>query len=826
MISFFPDPYPDELLYSVCARYQERVQYQNSRHSIEELFGAGTQTVVVAIPNHLGRLVSVLPFGHHYTVDRLINENTLLPFFSPFLEPKRITLLRENMQGDSGRLAQMHLGFITSSIRLPEWFRFCPLCAEEDKKQLGECYWHRLHQLPGVEVCPVHKVFLVNSEVRTRSQRLKYELICAENAVKVVQPNHLDLSNSCHEALLKIARDAIWLLSQSSLILEFSFVKNRYLYLLKRRGLANYTGIVRVKELLEAFRNYYPGDFLKLLNCEIDEQKQTNWLVALVRPSVKWMQPPLYHLLLIQFLEYTAEQFFTLAEDVCNPFGEGPWPCLNPVCEHFGQPYIEDISYRCRGDQVIGIFSCACGFIYSRNSHNQSSADCFRFSQVKSYGWLWEDTLKQLWNDSAISISEIARYLGINRETVKNQAGYLGLSFPRLGPIAKVKPLSQVVSPRPRNIQAPRLNKVQTNRNKRSSSGGKYREFFPFGEGPWPCLNPVCEHFRQPRIKDITYKYQEGKFRGIFGCICGFVYFRTKSDKVPEDPFRFSRVKSYGSLWENALRQLWNDSALSLSEVVRRLGVDDRAVKREASRLGLSFPRIAPSYTVEQGTQTLSSRSRDSKILQNKLKIYRSKWIDAIEEYPGAGRSFLCKKFKRIYSWLYRHDKEWLIAHLPSPQKIESSLKSLRASRVDWKSLDTQLAEAVKLSALALKNTATRPVRVTKIAIANDLGRLSLGKWIIIPKKRQFDKLPLTANALAEAIETPEEVAIRKIWWVTNCYRKERIHPTRSQLRKRSGVNSEIAQLAQVKNALDAAWQSLEPLKIIGSAEILPSDEA
>jgi ribosomal 50S subunit-associated protein YjgA (DUF615 family) len=145
---------------------------------------------------------------------------------------------------------------------------------------------------------------------------------------------------------------------------------------------------------------------------------------------------------------------------------------------------------------------------------------------------------------------------------------------------------------------------------------------------------------------------------------------------------------------------------------------------------------------------------------------------------------------------------------------------------VDWKSLDTQLAEAVKLSALALKNTATRPVRVTKIAIANDLGLLSLGKWIIIPKKQQFDKLPLTANALAEAIETPEEVAIRKIWWVTNCYRKERIHPTRSQLRMRSGVNSEIAQLAQVKNALDAAWQSLEPLKIIGSAEILPSDEA
>jgi hypothetical protein len=284
-------------------------------------------------------------------------------------------------------------------------------------------------------------------------------------------------------------------------------------------------------------------------------------------------------------------------------------------------------------------------------------------------------------------------------------------------------------------------------------------------------------------------------------------------------------VKSYGSLWENALRQLWNDSALSLSQVVRRLGVDDQAVKREAIRLGLSFPRIAPSWTVEQGSQSLFSRSRDTKILQNKLEIYRSEWIAAVEEYPEAGRSFLYKKFQRIYAWLSRNDKEWLIAHLPSPQKIESSLMSLSASRVDWKSLDTQLAEAVKLSALALKNTATRPVRVTKIAIANDLGRLSLGKWIIIPKKRQFDKLPLTANALAEAIETPEEIAIRRIWWVRDCYRKERIHPTRSQLRERSSVTCEIAKLPQVRNVLDAAWQSLDPLNIIGTTEIVPGHE-
>jgi hypothetical protein len=48
--------------------------------------------------------------------------------------------------------------------------------------------------------------------------------------------------------------------------------------------------------------------------------------------------------LLIQFLGYTAEEFFQLPNsppDEFKPFGEKPWPCLNPVCKRFQQPGIE-----------------------------------------------------------------------------------------------------------------------------------------------------------------------------------------------------------------------------------------------------------------------------------------------------------------------------------------------------------------------------------------------------------------------------------------------------------------------------------------------------
>lgn len=50
MIGWFPDPYPDELLYSVAARYAERVGYPNCTAAIEELFGGGSTRVSIDFP--------------------------------------------------------------------------------------------------------------------------------------------------------------------------------------------------------------------------------------------------------------------------------------------------------------------------------------------------------------------------------------------------------------------------------------------------------------------------------------------------------------------------------------------------------------------------------------------------------------------------------------------------------------------------------------------------------------------------------------------------------------------------------------------------------
>ncbi len=67
MICDLPIAYPDELLYSLCARYSERMQYPSARGVIRDLFGSEEIIVTVGFPGYLGNLVSNLSPGHHYS---------------------------------------------------------------------------------------------------------------------------------------------------------------------------------------------------------------------------------------------------------------------------------------------------------------------------------------------------------------------------------------------------------------------------------------------------------------------------------------------------------------------------------------------------------------------------------------------------------------------------------------------------------------------------------------------------------------------------------------------------------------------------------------
>ena len=49
--------------------------------------------------------------------------------------------------------------------------RFCPLCAEDDRKTYGETYWHRKHQIRNMSICTKHRCRLVESGVLAKSEQ-------------------------------------------------------------------------------------------------------------------------------------------------------------------------------------------------------------------------------------------------------------------------------------------------------------------------------------------------------------------------------------------------------------------------------------------------------------------------------------------------------------------------------------------------------------------------------------------------------------------------------------------------------------------------------
>src|SRR5713101_341244 len=184
MIGIFPDPYPGEIFYSFCARLCERAGYSKHRIAMRDLFGCEAVVASVAFPSHLDDLVARLPPGSVYTSDYLLVKHTLLPFYSPFLPLERVSRLRQDMCGRKGPAIHMRSGVMASRVPLPRWLRFCPQCVAEDRNRFGECYWHRVHQISGVELCPFHEVSLQESNAHATNKRTRHEYVSAERSIQ------------------------------------------------------------------------------------------------------------------------------------------------------------------------------------------------------------------------------------------------------------------------------------------------------------------------------------------------------------------------------------------------------------------------------------------------------------------------------------------------------------------------------------------------------------------------------------------------------------------------------------------------------------------
>lgn len=268
--------------------------------------------------------------------------------------------------------------------------------------------------------------------------------------------------------------------------------------------------------------------------------------------------------------------------------------------------------------------------------------------------------------------------------------------------------------------------------------------------------------------------------------------------------FRIDSLKSYGSVWESVLKTLWSDATVSIKEIARRLNVTRATVKRMAARLDLPFPRKGSRFSPV--SVPVKSRSEiDPMIASSTLETYRREWKEVRTAHPEAGRKLLRNQFGRLHIWLTRHDPEWLEAPEP-PRHCRKGTQPKQPLRVDWSKRDAQLASQVRDMAQYLLKAPGRPIWITKTAIGRNLGKKTL-------IAKEISQLPLTAIALASVVETHQEYALRRLNWATECFRSEEICPQRWQLLLRASLKPQTVALPEVKEAIEAALASLEPLR-------------
>ncbi|MCX7745573.1 MAG: TnsD family transposase [Clostridia bacterium] len=428
MLSFFPTPYPDELLYSVLARYHVRSGNISSKATMTELFRTSTITAVIDMPSGINALVGRLPSEKRIKAYDLIMENTLFPYYTAFLPEVRISAVIAAMMGNKGGSIHTMTGIMASSISTPEYLRFCPICAKEDKAKYGEYYWHRLHQIPGVLLCPVHNTAILDSTVNLAMQN-KHEFIAANeqnciNKTAITKYGDIDL-----ERLLKLSKDIDWIIKYYDItrksVTSNKGLRDSYISLLKEKGYATVNGRVYQENLISDFVKFYGCDYLEIVQSKVENE--TNWVSGIVRKHRKSFHP-IRHLLLMRFLYNSVEEFF-LKSNKYQPFGKGPWPCLNAASEHYRKLVIKkiNITHCCDTKFPVGTFECSCGFAYSRRGYDATKDDLYKIGRIKNFGHIWEEKLRSLIEDKNLGLRETARQLAADPKTIKIYAEKLGL---------------------------------------------------------------------------------------------------------------------------------------------------------------------------------------------------------------------------------------------------------------------------------------------------------------------------------------------------------------------------------------------------------------
>jgi len=305
--AFFPQPLPDELLYSVAARYHLLAVNHSSIFTCDFLFS-----------NRTGGLNHDFPYGLQAFAtntnclggdgNRILEHLTILPFFEPFLTASTALAVKAAMLSCNAKSIKFSLGLPPAQVDATHPLRMCFDCLDADIRTTGFSYWHRAHQLPGVLMCAEHMSPLIALPLKINRLWKHSYLLPSDLATDslVSSPHH---SKPVSDRLVELSLNAKVLMFQQWPPLDPFRLWHTYRHGLREHGFLSRDGQIRQQYFQDAFSVHYaPLKDLLYFRELLSTNAIRTFCPALVRKP-RAGKHPLKHLLMIGFLFGDIETF-------------------------------------------------------------------------------------------------------------------------------------------------------------------------------------------------------------------------------------------------------------------------------------------------------------------------------------------------------------------------------------------------------------------------------------------------------------------------------------------------------------------------------------
>ncbi|MDA2394503.1 TnsD family Tn7-like transposition protein [Bacillus cereus] len=420
MISYFPTPYENELFYSIIARYHYHSGHKTKRETLLSLLGSVEKNFYVDVPSGVNLIAEKLKgMSKNLTVEYFVEKHSILPLFRQFMDPDKYhkVLLKVNGADKSSNPTRI-IPERVDDVKRKQHLYYCRECLKDQFQTHGEGYWNRFHQISGVLVCTKHKICLTKLFRKSHNMNLN-KLIIPNINDKKSDVEEIQVSGKSFEILLDIAKDIEYLFTEKLTVYPHTYYYNKYMELLKIHGIG-YPMFKRKYLLAEKILDVYPKEILDLFNSYLSPEDPLCWLRYVTEEHRVRYLHPVRHILIMRLLCGSVRGFYE-NNQTYQPFGSGPWFCMNPLADHYLEKCVEtvDISPHIKYRRLQGDFTCNCGFKYRLILPEQSPFEVNNFSQrIIERGDLWCKEFQTLLAQK-MSVMEISHITNLSCPTVR-----------------------------------------------------------------------------------------------------------------------------------------------------------------------------------------------------------------------------------------------------------------------------------------------------------------------------------------------------------------------------------------------------------------------